>query len=603
MKIGSSAQKTCGYVSPFDGYQCDEPVWAHSDDGTCLGHSSNFGKPKKEFLHLIISRLKSENFNFDGFVFPSRLVIKNMKLTGVISFIGSTLQKGLLFENCKIIADQIRFDQCWFEDGDLTFNKCILKANKISFADSALTGNSLEFRACKFISPLLEFDRAQWRASKHIAFICCDFHSPHIQFKKVRLKAPVISFFGSSFRCKTLDFDRAEFYSKRLTMKKSKLLSGESRFSHSKLDCNHLDFTHSIWLDKGLTFSKADWQGRTIDFSRAKAAGRGITFSRSRLIGKSVLFNHINIEDQGFECQDTKIELTDTLDFSSAKVSGSFRINRCKLSAQTIKLNDVKSKGKEFSVQQNTINSPHFSVAGSLVDASRISFTRSTINSQLIDFKNSQFKGLQLSFQSLQANADQIQFDYSLFDSRRTAFNKTQFNARSLTFKRTNFGSGTVTFWKTAFNANVDFSDSRDRGAAIHFNADMASVRFSGNELDRCYFHESTWPEQGWMRRKSTADEKQLILRDDYESLQELYKWIAERYSHAGQNSKRNDFLYSSKEIERWDYINKRFVPSIIRMEILRWTTGYGLGLARVGVIRGAVMGAATILPVFIKMR
>jgi hypothetical protein len=593
----------CGYVSPFDGYHCEEPVWVKSNNGVCLGHSTELNKPKDRFLKLLQTRLKEKNYNFDGFVFSSRLIIKDIELKGVVSFIGSTFQKGLLFKNIKMLGDQIRFDQCWFEDGDLLFDNCVFSSSKISFVDSALTAKSLLFRNCTFQGSQIEFNRAQWRSSKHIAFINCTFKGKKIDFSNMRLKAPEISFSGSSFHCKQLDFDRTELYANRFALKQVKLLRGEALFSKNKIECKQLDFSNSLWLDKGLKFNKLDWKGETANFDQMKTCGDGLSILRSRFIGDSISFEKINIENSRFHCSDSKIELKKSLCFNSSKIIGRFNLNHCKIRTPEFYLNHIDAQGNEFSIQSNQIESNHFQMKSSIINTTRTSFTRSKFDSNEIDFSYTQFKGMQLSFQAVTTNADTIQFLATLFDSRRTAFNRTTFFSRKTTFNRANFGSGVVTFWKTKFSSNIDFNDTRDRGAHVHFNTDLSNVRWNQTQLSRCFFHDSTWEVSGWMKRICAADEPTLLARNEHESLQKVYSWIADNYGKTGQKRLQKEFLFSCKEIERMGAIRKRFIPMMLKMEILRWTTGYGLGVPRIALIRGACVNAAAILALFIKMR
>ncbi|MBZ0258570.1 hypothetical protein K8I31_21060, partial [bacterium] len=100
-----------------------------------------------------------------------------------------------------------------------------------------------------------------------------------------------------------------------------------------------------------------------------------------------------------------------------------------------------------------------------------------------------------------------------------------------------------------------------------------------------------------------SADEFSLLKRGNYRQLVNIYNWISKQYSDSSQDSVRRDFLYAAREIERWHLIHQRSLTPLIRMEFLRWMTGYGLGISRVGIVRGLGFLTASLIPLIVKIR
>ncbi|MDP8244485.1 MAG: hypothetical protein P9L94_10430 [Candidatus Hinthialibacter antarcticus] len=595
--------KLCGYVSPFDGYKCDTPAYQGSEDGLCIGHTFEIKKSKKAFQSLIIQKFKDNDFNFDGFVFPAKFFIKNIRFEGTVSFIGCTFQKGLHFEKVKFLSDQVRFDQCWFEKKDVFFDRCIFNSPRIVFNDSALTSDTIEFRNCGFFGEKLEFDRVQWKADKHIAFLACQFRSQSSMFDKAILKAPVISFFGSSFHGDQFDFYRTSFETNKLTFKRIKSIKGKINFNETRVRSNVFDLSESMWHDKGMRWQKVNWSGDRLLFNDLKSVGAKISMQRCNLVGNQINWKSMNFDKSTFECLDSKIHGKKSVSFDNSFVEGRFRFNKTKVNSPAFSMVGCHMKGEDFSLQQSTFKGNLFALTKSVFETQRASLTRTHIDAEDVRFDYTRFENLQTSFQSLRADAERILFTSSLFASNRVAFNRTVFNARRTYFDNTNFGSGIVTFWRTDFGGGAEFNGAKDRGAIIHFNSDLSNVRWEGALMNRCRFHDSKWPTTGWMGRFCSSDEFPLIKRNNFSQLVEIYSWIASQYSDSNQDGLKRDFLFSAKEIDRRRLIQQKLMTPLIKMELRRWMTGYGLGLSHVGLIRGAAVFFTSLAPLFVKIR
>ncbi|MBI1387555.1 MAG: hypothetical protein GC154_03815 [bacterium] len=604
MSKNARTHHTCTYVCADDGYSCSRTIWSAAKDGLCLGHSHSSEKPKAEFIQFISARFRERDFDFDGFVFPYRLSLKKTTLPKAASFAGCVFRQGLRFENVHFGGGYLRFDGCVVEGGDVVFDRCVFSASRVSFLNSIIHAGSIEFRNCLFKGDRADFSHIDWNASRRIVFVGCHFQSSSTVFTQSSIKAPVASFFASSFSSEQTCFERMHVQAKRFSLKKSRQPAGEWEIAECRFECGLFDASESEWRGDRVQFKKTVWNSERFLMERFTAHTAEVAFDRCQWDGEWASFAHSSIHKGSFLIHDSRLNARQRVDFSKIKADGRFLIHDNRFESRHVSLEGLESIGEEYVFQQNDVFATTFSHNEALIEAKRATLNRTRIEAEIIDFSRSRFENTQASFQAMRCYGETLNFQNALFAGRRASFNLSKFNMRRVQFDRATFGSGVATFWRTDFGmAAVTFHGASDRGAIVHFGGDLARVRFERAELRRCNFHDSQWEETGWMKVKRIADEPALLRRNDHNELRRIYQWIAQQYARSGDKIRRNDFLYAARETERLQKIAQHEISSAMWLGFQRWTTGYGLGFARVGLLKGAVAVFAAFIPLFTRIR
>jgi hypothetical protein len=579
-------QENCAYSSPADGWNCSEPVWLGSRSGFCIGHSPEPNKPKDAFITLIQNKLRSQDYSFDGFVFPSSLTIRNISTSKIVSFRGCKFLQGVRFENVQVDGSVLSFEDCIFGGSILYFHRCGFNASNVTFAQSAFDGDLLAFHRCQFEGEHLDFSNIKWRASKRITYVFCSFKNGISSYNSAQLKAPSIIYRGGSIGSNDFAFRKSNINSDCFSFQDVKQTKGRIAFENSILDCKTTEFSQSEW-DGQILFKKNRWNGDKFSFGSGNVLNGDLLIEHCR-------FNGSRVDLSGLECYGGDLTLSknhfladEIVDFSGVLSNQTFSVSDCEFKSDKVLFERLKTNGDSFLFLNNIVRTQLFSCRDSEFNSKRVSFNRSEFEAASFNFCNCLFKNIQTSFQGMKVKGRESSFQNTKFLSGRVSFQLSDFDVDLLNMESVDFGTGKVSFWNTSLGKSFNLKRAHDEGARLRFVCGMDNVIFDGVQLTNCNFNEAVWKYTGWLKRPSVSNESQLIKLSRYSELRELYQWISGQYDKSGNYKKRDDFMYACREIERLERFHNGAVYDFIQSEFSRWITGYGLGFSRCAFLKG----------------
>jgi hypothetical protein len=593
----------CAFASPADGWCCTEPVWSGSKHGYCIGHAQEPHKPATVLLNLVQKKIKATDFTFDGFIFPYRLRIKNLKMNATVSFMGCTFHKGFSLENIQFNASITTFAHSTFLDSHLYFNHCHFKGKNFSFHNSLFHGDVIAFNACSFKSDITDFSNSQWQADKAIAFLRCSFAGNNISFDSAELDAPIISFKGGGLHASHIHFKNARIQSKTCAFQNLQQTKGALLFDGTKFTTDHLKFTANQWNGNKIHFYKTLWNGGTFQLGTDNEIKENLLFDHCRLNGQHIdlskLTNHGNLA-----ITNSVFEAKGDIDLTSMTTHRTALFHNSTFTSHRLLLDKIESNGDTFAFQNNRVDTDLFSCVNAHFKSKRVSFNRTQIHAQKTDFSRSVFENMQTSFKAMKVEGESAEYKDVHFQSRHVSFNLSSYLCGALLFDNANFHSAVVSFWKTDFGpAHVSLLNTVDNRAVLHFSCNLSNLHLFGANLRNCDFGASTWATTGLVKRPIVADEPLLLQTCRFSELQELYQWIALQYHHCGNKKKQKDFLYALHEIQKLERKYQGRWSEFLKLELSKWITGYGLGVSRVGLIKGTTALCAATFPLFTKLR
>ncbi len=595
-------REKCAYSSPADGWNCSEQVWLGSRSGFCIGHSPEPNKPKEVFLELIQNKLRSQDYSFDGFVFPSSLTIRNITTSKIVSFRGCKFLQGVRFENIHVDGPVLSFEDCIFGGSILYFHRCGFNASNVSFANSAFDGDLLAFHRCQFEGEQIDFSNVKWRAKKRITYVFCSFKSSITTYNSAQLKAPSIIYRGGSIGSNDFTFRSANISSDCLSFQDVKQTKGRLSFESSLLDCKTAEFTQGEW-DGEVLFRKNRWNGDKFFFGSGNVINGDLSIEHCR-------FNGSRVDLSGLECyggdlllKKNHFQADEIVDLSGILSNHLLSINDCDFKSDKVLLERSKLNGDGFLFLNNNVEAQLFSCRDSEFRSKRVSLNRSEFKTDSFNFFNCLFENIQTSFQGMKVKGREAAFQNTKFLSGRVSFQLSDFDVDVLNMESVNFGSGKVSFWNTNFGESFNLKRTHDEGARIRFVCDLGNAIFDGAQLTNCNFNNAVWKYSGWLKRPSVANEAQLIKLSRYSELREQYQWISGQYDKSGNRKKRDDFMYACREIERLERFHNGAMSDFIHSEFSRWITGYGLGFTRCAFMKGFSSLFTFILIMYAKSR
>ena len=601
--FSAGKRPVCSYVSPADGWRCNEPVWVHSQHRYCIGHAQETEKSPLDFLDLIKKKVYFDDLVFDGFIFPFRIQIKNTAFKNPLSFYGCTFLDGLKFENVRFHGAFTVFDNCMFFGSSVYFNRSLFAGKKVSFANSFFEGEIFAFSDCYFASEITDFSSLHWTGVKAIAFLRSSFQGNEVFFTSAELNAPIIAFKGISVSAQKMEFDKTCFHAKEQFFKGIIQTHGDMLFHAVHFNCKHLKFTGNQWNGTSHSFKKTVWKGKEFVFGSNTVIKGTVIFDRCQLDGETIDYSGLEVKNS-FVLSDSEFKAQNRIDFSKMRSTNKVVVQNNSFSTPHLIMDSISAGGKDFVFQRNHVDGASFRCVSSTFHTDRVSFNSSVFRNHTFDFGNTLFENKQTSFNDLHITGKTVSYRNTRFCSKRVSFNLTRFTSEKIYLDNAFFGAGFVSFWKTDFGkAEVSFRNAMDDGAILRFSTGLSNTRFLGNKLHNCDFEDSVWNSTGFIKRPCTAEEEDLIANGCFEEVQKLYLWIAKQYEESGQKQKQRDFLYSLREIQR---LERKFHGSwgeFLHLEFSKWLFGYGLGLKHVGLLQSAASQCAAIITLLHKLR
>lgn len=596
---------SCSYISPVDGWKCEESAWNKSRYGFCIGHDPNANKSPKTFLVSIQKKFRNRDYNFDGFVFPYSLTIKNIHTEKTISFQACRFLQGVRFENCHFTGPLISFENCAFCGSLLYFQNCQFDGARVSFAHSVFDGELLAFHRCRFEGESADFANIQWRANRRITFVNCLFGGQNCLFDSARMEAPLIAWRGGAVGAELFRISNCDIVSDLFSLSDIHQTRGTLSFEQSRLNCKQIDFTQTDWKGGGVRFHHCRWKGDDFFLGTGNQFSGSLEVKQCHFEGNRIDFSGLNGVVGDIRFTHNRFAGKELIDFSSIISNGNLIVHKCSLAANRVLFERIRVSGDQVDFRNNRVEAHLLSFRESQFLVRRCSWNRSVLHALAIDFSSCLFQNAQTSFQALDLQGQVVSFDQSQFASKRVSFHRSRLRLNRFSLEGVNFGKGTVSFWKTdldlkEFSLRMAF----DEGARIYFACDLSNAFFEGSHLTNCEFRDAAWKSLGWMKRPCLADESAMIDARRFRDLIKLYEWIAEQHAHAGNYRMQDDFLYSSREIQRLD--RRRFGSPLENMkwELSRWTNGYGLGLSRGVLLKGLTSLLASIsLSIALRLR
>ncbi len=559
----------CSYVSPADGWQCREARWPGSRNGFCLGHDRDPGKPAKGFLQTIQKKFRARDYNFDGFVFPYCLTIKNISTSETVSFLNCYFPLGIRFEHCRFEGPLTTFEHCAFGGSLVYFRECQFVSARNTFAQSTLQGGMLAFHRCRFEGEETDFDGVKWQADRRITFVHCTFNSTTTSFHSSHLRAPLIAFRGGALGSESVLFRNANFFAD--TLEWSDIYQTRGVLSHirSLLQCNQVEFGPGNWMGQGVHFRNSRWQGERFGFGEGNQVA-GLEIDRCHFEGKEIDFSDLLCRGS-LRIEQTRFLAADAIDFSRSQWNPQAVVQNCCFQSKRLLCQNLCAEGDEWLFQRNRIDSEQIRFEGSRFQVKRASWSRSIFRAETVDFSGCLFQNLQTSFQATEWQGQTGTFLRSQFDSNRVSFQRAGFDLNQLVMDSVNWGSGLVSFWRCILNrTRLTFHDAEDRGATIRFGCDLSNALLDGARFSEGILTGVTWDWTGWHKRPRLANESALLAAGHYAELQRLYRWIADQYEKTKDYRMQHVFLQAEREIEDLERIQHGKLDPRLRWEFSR---------------------------------
>lgn len=583
-------EKCCSYLNPHDQNRCGLPTWKQSPQGYCIGHARELEKPKALLAKIIQTKIKKNDYRFDGFLFPFRLTLKNAVIDAEVSFSDCTFLKGLHFRNISFQGPIHSFARTFFWGGSFVFEQCRFQGQETLFSSSLFEGNLVLFQDCAFESESTRFDELQWNAENMIAFHNCRYSGKQVSLFGSNLRAAKIVWLQNDIAPDEFRVNHTEWNSTLLAFRKNKFGGGPCVFQEARLNASDTLFTENHWSSRSTLFSKCVWKGARFEFGAGSHIKTPFQFERCQWEGGQISFHDLYSHADSLIFKENRFNAKNKIDFSLLHSTQKIQWIENSFQAHEFLGKNIQVEGEAFLFQKNKIHARQIDFSESSFETKQVSFNRSSFQANKVDFSQCRFQNAHTSFQAIKAKGGTFTIADSRFLSRRVSFNLSSLEMNDVLFDRIYLGFASLSFWKTRFgSSNVYLRGITDSDAKIYLPDEAANLFFRDSNISECIIDRTHWPRTGLFQRRSIADEEALLESHNYEELKRLYGWLAVQYARGGNKKMHTDFLFSIREVERIERLHNKQYGQALLMECSRWTAGYGLGFSKIGLIKGSL--------------
>ena len=290
---------TCGYSHPFDlDYKCGRTVWDDSEDGFCIFHEPRKDKNVKLFNEGIARKLKGEDYDFRGYVFPG----------DTHYFKGHRFDKTTRFDCATFLGDRTSFFRAQFRGERTDFYRAKFNGERIDFSSAQFSGKLTSFHRAQFSGELTDFSDTQF-SGQRTDFTYAKFSGQRTSFSYAKFSGQRTFFALAQFSSERTDFTYAEF-------------SGKGTFfALAQFSGERTDFSYAEFSGKGTYFAEAKFSGKGTDFSKAVFSGQGAYFAGAEFSGEQAGFSFAKFSGERTDFSFAQFSGERT-DFSSAEFSG-----------------------------------------------------------------------------------------------------------------------------------------------------------------------------------------------------------------------------------------------------------------------------------------
>ncbi len=243
---------------------CNKPTNSPHDDKLCVFHAP---KDKKgisgdEFNKLIFNQIHDKDYNFERYIFPSRISFEDSEFDNEVNFKNAkfegTFEKDNPGKFCVIFGDvnfksDVDFSGAEFSGGNVYFGEAKFSMGDADFREAKFSGGDANFTKAVFSGGRADFTGAKFTGG-NVYFGGAKFSGGHADFIRAIFDNGFADFSGAEFSGGDSFFLYAKFTGAEAKFRGAKF-SNNLRFEQNKIKCS-MDFSDITLGDKSIFLFK-----------------------------------------------------------------------------------------------------------------------------------------------------------------------------------------------------------------------------------------------------------------------------------------------------------------------------------------------------------